>query len=97
MKIEDKVIIKKTLKAGDQIWPEGAVLEPPLPAEIVKEVLADRDTVEFKGDKALITPRAKAQFDYVSVPEYKSPEDEKRSTKTTIKVPETPKLIKRKK
>jgi hypothetical protein len=95
MKIEDRVIIKKTLKAGDQIWPEGSVLEPPLPAEIVKEVLADRDTVVFEGDKALIMPRAETKFDYVSTPEYKGGDDQ--STMTTIKVPDQPKLIKRKK
>lgn len=45
MRIE-KVRIKKTLKAGPQVWLEGAVLTPPLPPDILKEVDNQTGTVE---------------------------------------------------
>lgn len=45
MQIE-KVVIKKTLKAGQDVWLEGVTLQSPLPPEILQEVYLGTGTVE---------------------------------------------------
>ncbi len=53
-----KVIIKKTLKAGKQVWEKGTVLEPPLPPDIQQEVDLGLDTVEIvHGEVHVFKPR----------------------------------------
>lgn len=54
----EKVIIKKTLKAGKETWEEGTVLRPPLPPDIQREVDLGMDTVEVvTGEVRVFKPR----------------------------------------
>ena len=48
----EQVIIKKTLKAGKNVWLEGSVLTSPLPKVLIEEVERQTGTVEVvKGDQ----------------------------------------------
>ena len=46
----EKVRINTTLKAGNTVWEEGAILESPLPPDILNEIHAQTGTVSvIKG------------------------------------------------
>jgi len=46
----EQVLIKKTLKAGDNIWAEGSIENSPLPDVLLEEVRLNTGTVEvLKG------------------------------------------------
>ena len=44
-----KVKVKKTLKAGSNIWEEGVILDYPFPPEIQQEIDLQTGTVELIG------------------------------------------------
>ena len=46
MKIE-KVLIKTTLKAGQNVWQKGMVLTQPIPKDILNEIYSNTGTVEI--------------------------------------------------
>lgn len=46
MKIE-KVLIEKTLKAGDTVWEKGTVVDAPIPKEILNECSYGTGTVKI--------------------------------------------------
>lgn len=43
----EQIIIKKTLKAGNQIWEEGSVINSPLPKVLIEEANLKTGTVEI--------------------------------------------------
>lgn len=56
----EKVIIKRTLKAGKTVWEEGAVLKAPLPPDILEEIRLNTGTVGvIEGD---LRPKSKLVF-----------------------------------
>ncbi len=47
----EQVLIKKTLKAGSNVWLEGSIVSSPLPDVLIQEAEAKTGTVEVvKGD-----------------------------------------------
>ena len=47
----EQVMIKKTLKAGENVWVEGSIINSPLPEILIDEVNKETGTVEvLKGD-----------------------------------------------
>lgn len=68
----ESVKMLKTVKAGKRIFLEGAVLVPPLPKEILDEIIHNTGTVHVVG-----APQKEAQkmaYDMVSKPEMKTPD-----------------------
>lgn len=46
----EQILIKKTLKAGDNVWEEGKVMNSPLPQALLDEIKARTGTIEvLKG------------------------------------------------
>lgn len=68
----ESVKMLKTVKAGKRIFLEGAVLKPPLPKEILDEIINSTGSVHVTG----LPPRATKQqiFDMISTPEMKTPD-----------------------
>ena len=88
----EKVIMKVTLKAGENVWEKGAVLTAPLPPDILNEMYSNTGTVEVvSGDHRTSTK-------LVSVPQFK---EEQASSMTTMEMPKPedsepkPKLLRR--
>ena len=108
----ERVLMKKTLKSGKQIWPEGEIFESPLPPEILSEVERERDTVEVLGSVPdsveskvkVFVPEGKVKVSAsesktkVFVPEFQDKIANEPRTATTIKLvkPKISKLVKRK-
>lgn len=95
------VEILKTLKFHKRIWPEGSVLMPPFPPEIVYEIRNNTGTIRVNGiveDDPDLSPR---RVDYHFEPEFKGPKKVSSSTTFRTDLPEEAvqevKLIKRKK
>jgi len=42
----EKVIINKTLKAGTNIWEEGAILSAPIPPDVLNEIYSNTGIVK---------------------------------------------------
>lgn len=86
------VRIQKTVKFGSgvdaRIYEEGQVLQPPLPAEIVDELNSGSGLIVLLKD-AKRRPNAK-YYDYVSEPEFKTPDMSKYKTTAShvVKPPE---------
>ena len=58
----EKVILTKTLKAGQKVWEEGTVLEAPLPPDILNEIYAQTGLVKvIQGE-----PRSEAKLVFVA-------------------------------
>lgn len=68
----ESVRMLKTLKAGDRIFLEGAVLKPPLPKEILDEIIHNTGNVHVVGLPQKLTKQQ--IFDMVSTPEMKTPD-----------------------
>jgi len=46
----EQVLIKKTLKAGNDVWLEGSIINSPLPKVLIEEVRLRTGTVEVLKD-----------------------------------------------
>jgi hypothetical protein len=68
----ERVKILKTLKCGKKIYLAGVVLSPPLPNEILDEIIHNTGTVHAEGLPAKATK--KEILDFVSKPEMKTPD-----------------------
>jgi hypothetical protein len=68
----ESVKLLKTLKAGKRIWLEGVVLKPPLPKEILDEILYNTGTVHVVGMPEKLA--RKEIYDMISKPEMKTPD-----------------------
>jgi hypothetical protein len=68
----ESVKLLKTLKAGKRIWLEGVVLRPPLPKEILDEILYNTGTVHVVGMPEKLV--RKEIHDMISKPEMKTPD-----------------------
>ncbi len=68
----ESVKMLKTVKAGKRIFLEGAVLKPPLPKEILDEIIYNTGTVHVVGLPQKMTKQQ--FFDIVSTPEMKTPD-----------------------
>jgi len=68
----ESVKMLKTLKAGKRIFLEGAVLKPPLPKEILDEIICNTGSVHVVGAPQRMTRQQ--VYDMVSTPEMKTPD-----------------------
>ena len=68
----ESVKMLKTVKAGKRIFLEGAVMQPPLPKEILDEIIHNTGTVHVIGMPQKLTKQQ--IYDMVSVPEMKTPD-----------------------
>jgi len=68
----ESVKMLKTIKAGKRIFLEGAVMKPPLPKEILDEIIYNTGTVHVVGLPARLTRQQ--VYDMVSTPEMKTPD-----------------------
>jgi hypothetical protein len=68
----ESVKMLKTIKAGKKIFLEGAVMKPPLPKEILDEIIYNTGTVHVVGLPAKLTRQQ--VYDMVSTPEMKTPD-----------------------
>ena len=49
----EQILIKKTLKAGDNVWLKGSIINSPLPKILIEEAKLETGTVEIlKGGEA---------------------------------------------
>lgn len=70
----ESVKMLKTLKAGKRIFLEGAVISPPLPKEILDEIIQNTGTVHVIGAPAHRKFTKQEVFSLVSTPEMKTPD-----------------------
>jgi hypothetical protein len=68
----ESVRMLKTIKAGKKIFLEGAVMKPPLPKEILDEIIYNTGSVHVVGLPAKLTRQQ--VYDMVSTPEMKTPD-----------------------
>lgn len=68
----ESVKMLKTVKAGKRIFMEGAVLQPPLPKEILDEIINNTGTVYVAGMPQKMTKQER--YDFVYTPEMKTPD-----------------------
>lgn len=68
----ESVRLLKTLKAGKRIFLEGAVLKPPLPKEILDEIIYNTGSVHVNGLPERMTRQQ--VYDMISTPEMKTPD-----------------------
>jgi hypothetical protein len=68
----ESVKMLKTVKANKKIFLEGAVLRPPLPKEILDEIIYNTGTVHVVGLPQRLTKEQ--VYNLVSVPEMKTPD-----------------------
>lgn len=68
----ESVKMLKTMKAGKRIFLEGAVLKPPLPKEILDEIIYNTGTVHVNGMPSKLTRQQ--VYDMVSTPEMRTPD-----------------------
>ena len=68
----ESVKMLKTIKAGKKIFLEGAVMKPPLPKEILDEIILNTGSVHVVGMPQKLTRQE--VYDMVSTPEMKTPD-----------------------
>jgi len=68
----ESVRMLKTIKAGKKIFLEGAVMKPPLPKEILDEIIYNTGSVHVVGMPSKLTRQQ--VYDMVSTPEMKTPD-----------------------
>ena len=68
----ESVKMLKTIKAGKKIFLEGAVMKPPLPKEILDEIIYNTGSVHVVGMPQKLTRQE--VYDMVSTPEMKTPD-----------------------
>jgi hypothetical protein len=68
----ESVRMLKTIKAGKKIFLEGAVMKPPLPKEILDEIIYNTGSVHVVGMPSKMTRQQ--VYDMVSTPEMKTPD-----------------------
>jgi len=68
----ESVRMLKTIKAGKRIFLEGAVMKPPLPKEILDEIIYNTGSVHVVGMPSKLTRQQ--VYDMVSTPEMRTPD-----------------------
>lgn len=87
----ESVKMLKTVKAGKKIFMEGVVLTPPLPKEILDEIILNTGTVHVVG--APPKPTKKKVFDMVSVPEMRTPDLRAKQLEVETQTQQTTKVV----
>jgi hypothetical protein len=80
--IIERVRIKKTLKWGKKVYWGGGVLKPPLPSEILDEIIHNTGTVHAEGLPEKFTKKDLVEFSYK--PEMKTPDMVERALKAQV-------------
>jgi len=72
----EKIKLKRTLKAGDQVWEEGTILRRPFPHVLLPDIWEGNpvlEVLEYKGEKGVSPATLKPGVTHFS-PTFKTPD-----------------------